>query len=274
MAPIRGVILAGGFSRRMGRDKATLLVDGQTLLARTIGLLQNLGLPVTICARTGQDLTTIGCERLNDPTPSIGPAGGLLSVMETHPDSALLVLAVDLPNLTKETLQFLLDQRETAADVTAFRNPDDDRIEPLCAIFEPSCSTEIRASVERGDLSLRRILERSVRVCTVQPQDPTDLIDLDTPESMTNLKSRPAMPTVRVNIRYFAQLREQRGVPEESLSTEAADAAGLYRDLAARHAFTLPAASLKVAINEHFAPWDSRLKEGDSIVFLPPVAGG
>lgn len=258
----------------MGRDKASLLIDGRTLLARTIRLLQELGLPVTICARANQELATAGCERVDDPTPSIGPAGGLLSALKAHPDCALLTLAVDLPRLTKDTLQTLLDQRDPSGEATAFRNPEDGRLDPLCALYEPSCATRIRASVAHGELSLRRILEPSARIHLIHPQRPADLIDLDTPESMANLEARPAMPTVRVHIRYFAQLREQRGIPEESLCTEADDAAGLYRDLAARHAFTLPAENLKVAINDAFAPWDSPLHEGDTIVFLPPVAGG
>ena len=274
MAPIRGVILAGGFSRRMGRDKASLVVDGRTLLERAVRLLQDLGLSATLSARSNQKWGTAGCDRVDDPVPSIGPAGGLLSAMRAHPESAVLALAVDLPNLRTDTLRWLIDQRSPAADATAFQNPEDGRVDPLCALYEPSCAERIHKSVALGERSLRRILERSARTHLIQPLRPEDLIDLDTPESMPNLKTRPTMSTIRVSIRYFAQLREQRGIPEESVSTDAVDAAGLYRDLAARHAFTLPAESLKVAINDGFAPWDSPLHEGDTIVFLPPVAGG
>lgn len=274
MAPIRGVILAGGFSRRMGCDKASLVLDGRTLLARTIRLLHELELAVTICARSTQDLATAGCEFLDDPVPSIGPAGGLLTAMQAHPESALLTLAVDLPRLRIGTLQRLVDQRNPTCDVTAFQNPEDGRVDPLCALYEPSCAERIRRAVAQGELSLRRILEQSARAHLIRPQRPEDLIDLDTPESMPNLESRPIMSTKRVHIRYFAQIREQRGISEESISTEATDAAGLYRDLAARHGFTLPAESLKVAVNEGFAPWGTILQEGDTIVFLPPVAGG
>jgi len=82
------------------------------------------------------------------------------------------------------------------------------------------------------------------------------------------------MSTVNVSIRYFAQLREQRGLSEESVGTEAKTAARLYQELASRHSFTLRIGDLKVAINDAFASWKSPLKDGDTIVFMPPVVGG
>ncbi|HEY1792038.1 MAG TPA: molybdopterin converting factor subunit 1 [Opitutaceae bacterium] len=80
------------------------------------------------------------------------------------------------------------------------------------------------------------------------------------------------MSTVRV--RYFAALREERGVPEESMATVAADAGALYDELRSRHGLTLPRDRVRVAINDEFAPWTSLLREGDCVAFLPPVAGG
>ncbi len=80
------------------------------------------------------------------------------------------------------------------------------------------------------------------------------------------------MKTVRVQ--YFALLREQRGLSQETLSTAAPDAAALYAELRARHGFTLPPERLRAAVNGEFAAWPAPLKDGDEIVFIPPVAGG
>lgn len=80
------------------------------------------------------------------------------------------------------------------------------------------------------------------------------------------------MKTVRVQ--YFAILREQRGLSEETLATEASTARALYDELRARHGFTLEAGRIRSALNDEFAPISAPLKEGDRIVFLPPVAGG
>lgn len=77
-----------------------------------------------------------------------------------------------------------------------------------------------------------------------------------------------------ITIKYFAILREQRGVSEEKLQTAADDAATLYAELAAAHSFTLPADRLRAAVNGEFAPWPAPLRDGDEVVFIPPVAGG
>ena len=77
-----------------------------------------------------------------------------------------------------------------------------------------------------------------------------------------------------VRVRYFALLREQRGLDEEEVSTGAATTAELYGELRLRHGFSLSASRVRVAINDAFEPWDSAVREGDAIAFLPPVAGG
>ncbi len=81
-------------------------------------------------------------------------------------------------------------------------------------------------------------------------------------------------PGVTVRIRYFAILREERGRDEEELRTGAATAAALYDELRGRFSFSLPAGRLRVACNGDFVPWDHALRNGDLVVFIPPVAGG
>lgn len=87
-------------------------------------------------------------------------------------------------------------------------------------------------------------------------------------------ESTKTVSTKTVHVRYFAALREQRGVSNETLTTSAANALQLYSELAEKHGFNLDAAMLKVAINDRFGSWDCRLQEADTVVFLPPVAGG
>jgi sulfur-carrier protein len=77
-----------------------------------------------------------------------------------------------------------------------------------------------------------------------------------------------------VRVRYFAILREQRGLDEESVATAAATAAELYEELRVRHRFTLPAERLRVAVNDEFGSWGAAVSDGDALVFVPPVAGG
>jgi molybdopterin synthase sulfur carrier subunit len=77
-----------------------------------------------------------------------------------------------------------------------------------------------------------------------------------------------------VTVQYFAILREQRGLREETLTTAAVDAAALYEELRARHGFSLPADRIRAAVNDAFVAANYPLAEGDRVVFIPPVAGG
>jgi molybdopterin converting factor subunit 1 len=77
-----------------------------------------------------------------------------------------------------------------------------------------------------------------------------------------------------INIQYYAILREQSGRSTESLETRAATPAALYEELARRYPFTLQQDQLKVAVNGEFADFARKLRAGDAVVFIPPVAGG
>lgn len=77
----------------------------------------------------------------------------------------------------------------------------------------------------------------------------------------------------RIRIDYFAVLREHTGRASEEVDTAAGTVAELYSELDRRYRFPRMA-SLKVAVNDEFGDWGSRIADGDSVVFIPPVAGG
>ncbi len=77
----------------------------------------------------------------------------------------------------------------------------------------------------------------------------------------------------KLRIEYFAILRERAGVDGEELNTEAATPAELFAELSERYPFPQPD-QLKVAVNDEFSDWQAPLADGDSVVFIPPVAGG
>ena len=79
---------------------------------------------------------------------------------------------------------------------------------------------------------------------------------------------------ITVSLQYFAQLREQAGTSAETWSTAAGSLRELYAEVGARHGFSLPADALKVAVNARFSDWSGPLSDGDTVVFIPPVAGG
>lgn len=77
-----------------------------------------------------------------------------------------------------------------------------------------------------------------------------------------------------IRIEYYAILREQRGCSKETVKTHAATPADLYQQLKTKHMLSLDQKILKVAINQEFRDWHSQLEDQDTVVFLPPVAGG
>ena len=78
----------------------------------------------------------------------------------------------------------------------------------------------------------------------------------------------------RVDVLYFASLRDAAGMASEPVDTAAADLRALYVELQARHGFALPVDRLRVAVDGAFARWDASLHEGSEIAFIPPVSGG
>lgn len=102
------VILAGGQSRRMGRDKAWLPLDGQSLLARQLELIRQLApAEIFVSGRADTDYCALGCRVLTDRFANVGPLAGVERALEATTTPLLLVLAVDLPDLTVDFLRRL-----------------------------------------------------------------------------------------------------------------------------------------------------------------------
>ena len=79
---------------------------------------------------------------------------------------------------------------------------------------------------------------------------------------------------MKVNVLYFAQLKQRRGCATESVETAATTIAGLYESLDEQHGLDVPLSQLKAARNEAFCPVDTPLEEGDTVAFMPPMSGG
>jgi molybdopterin converting factor small subunit len=78
---------------------------------------------------------------------------------------------------------------------------------------------------------------------------------------------------VTLKVRYFGQLQNEAGCSGETLETQATNVAELWRELAARHGFTLEAKLIKAAQDDEFCDWEAPLASAE-VVFMPPVAGG
>ncbi|WP_010199064.1 MULTISPECIES: MoaD/ThiS family protein [unclassified Psychrobacter] len=78
-----------------------------------------------------------------------------------------------------------------------------------------------------------------------------------------------------INVLYFASLADEANCQEEAVSVEQSTSlTELYEQLSQKHRFSRPQAELRVAVNDYFAKWTDQIHDGDSVVFITPVAGG
>jgi molybdenum cofactor guanylyltransferase len=274
---IYGLILAGGASTRMQRDKAALEYRGKTQLERAFNVLNRYLDRVFVSVRANQtsDPTRACWPMIVDSVAGAGPIVGIRSAFAAHPNVAWFVLACDLPFFSEALIYPLVRQRDAHGSATsiatAYKNAHDGLPEPLCAIWEPSAAPLL---AETGGRCPRKFLIRH-SAHLVELPDPRALDNVNTPEEYFRAREilDNAAP-MQLKIQYYALLREQAGRSEETLQTSAATPADLYTELAARYGFTLSREQLKVAVNSEFSDWSRKLAANDAVVFLPPVAGG
>jgi molybdopterin-guanine dinucleotide biosynthesis protein A len=263
----------------MHRDKAALPYAGKTQLDRALDLAARHVERQFVSVRASQvgEPTRAGKALIVDSVAGEGPLVGIRSALAAHPEVAWLVLACDLPFLSDAALAQLLAERDASMLATAFSSAHDGLPEPLCAIWEPAVAPALAAYQAGGGLCPRKFLMRHP-ARLLEPRDRRALDNVNTPEEYALAQAAlaaggPGAPK-RLDIQYFALMREQAGRSEESLETAAATPAELFAELNARYHFTLAREQLKVAVNSEFADWSRRLDGGDAVVFIPPVAGG
>jgi molybdenum cofactor guanylyltransferase len=278
-APLYGLVLAGGRSTRMQRDKATLAYHGRTQLEWAMELIAPFVERAFVSVRPDQTQDPVRAKfaQIVDAQENLGPIAGIMSAQAAHPDVAWLVLACDLPFLDAATLKHLVWAREADKPATAYRSSHDGLPEPLCAIYEPASREGILAYIATGKNCPRKFLIRSEAHLIEEP-NPRALDNVNTPEeygsAMNNFAPEIARATKKVRVQYFALLREQAGRSDESLTTTAHTPRELYDELRKRYPFSLAPEMLRVAVNTEFGDWSQPLSDGDAVVFIPPVAGG
>jgi molybdopterin-guanine dinucleotide biosynthesis protein A len=171
----------------MGRDKALLERDGQTQLQYAFALLQDVTERQFVSTRADQqdDPERQRFPQIIDRYDDMGPIAGILSALEEQPDTDWLVLACDLPNLDKQTLDYLVENAARDKPFTAYRSSHDGLPEPLCAIYRSGSAAIIRAFVDDGIVCPRKMLIRSDSELLDQP-NPAALDNVNTPDDLAS----------------------------------------------------------------------------------------
>ncbi|MDR1776475.1 MAG: molybdenum cofactor guanylyltransferase [Desulfovibrio sp.] len=182
-----GVVLAGGTSGRLGRDKTALLLGGISLLDRAAALMRDVVGRVFIVGRQSRDFPWIP-----DETPGLGPAGGIASALR-HTGESCLVVSCDLPLLDADSLRRLLAAWEERKDgetlATLCRNRESGAWEPLVGVYEPGFLPLLDAGLARGEKKIDRHLPRArVRFLDYGEKEALPFFNLNRPSDLALLQ--------------------------------------------------------------------------------------
>jgi molybdenum cofactor guanylyltransferase len=153
-------ILAGGRSSRMGRDKALLEIDGLTMIDRAINLIRSVDIEPVVIGGTGETDKSLRVQTIADEWPGAGPLGGIATALRNAQAPWNLVIACDMPYLTPQWLEFLLNQT-VESSVDAIVPMNEQGPEPLCAMYAKHGESAIRVGLDEG---LRKVTDGLARL--------------------------------------------------------------------------------------------------------------
>lgn len=169
------VILAGGRSSRMGRDKARIRLHGQTLLARQIKLARDSGAAeILISGRIGVDYSDLDGRVILDAFSDAGPLAGIERALDAAAHTLCLTLAVDMPELTQTFLRKLLSHCQATRGAVPWT---ENRLEPLAAVYPRSSHAMARQLlVQNCGASPRQFAQLCAEhgAVTIYPVSPDD----------------------------------------------------------------------------------------------------
>jgi molybdopterin-guanine dinucleotide biosynthesis protein A len=185
---ITGIILAGGKSSRMGRDKGLCRFKGKTLVSYAIATLQPLCSRIIISANNDmEDYSTFGLEVFPDEVKGIGPMGGILTCLKQSTTQHNLVLSCDTPFVTTALFEFLLNNIEKRQLVVPATQTF--LLEPLAAYYATNVLAELERFVNAGDYKMMNFFKKmnfgSLAVDELLPAFSENLFrNLNTPEDL------------------------------------------------------------------------------------------
>jgi molybdopterin-guanine dinucleotide biosynthesis protein A len=153
---VAGVILAGGRNSRMGgRDKAFLRVGGETVFARTLGVLRRCFAEVVVVSNAPEKYAGFAVEATADELRGYGPLGGLHAALGRVTRPYAFVTACDMPFLHVEPIRYLVARLRDQDAIVPWWEGD---IEPLHALYAARLRPRIAAAVAHGARAIRDVL--------------------------------------------------------------------------------------------------------------------
>ncbi|WKK66148.1 NTP transferase domain-containing protein [Lutimonas zeaxanthinifaciens] len=184
IAPLHGLVLAGGKSERMGKDKGLLDYFGKSQRLYSIEMLEKLNLKSYMSVRKEQQINQDNL--IEDKFIGLGPFGAICSAFQYNPNNAWLVLATDLPYADEKLIRNLIDQRDPSKVATALKGKNKRFPEPLITIWEPRAYPLMLHFMAMGISCPRKVLINSdVKIVEV---DDDYIVNVNTPEEFSVVK--------------------------------------------------------------------------------------
>jgi len=193
---VHGFVTAGGRSSRMGKDKAWLEIDGRPMIQRVVEELRRVTPAVTVIAND-PEYDRLGLPVLADLNPDIGPLEAIRVALAASLAPRVLLVACDLPFVTADLLELLLDRVESYQ--VAVPLSSDGRLEPLCAVYSTEVLEHVTELIRSGERKVSRLFGH-VRTRLIPFEDLSQLagaerffINVNTPEdyARANLSEGP-----------------------------------------------------------------------------------
>ena len=151
------IILAGGKSSRLGKNKALQVIDGKSLIQWVVDRLATLSTEIVIVTAGGEAIpchSTVEIKTVADIYPGKGPLVGIYSGLISSSSSRAVVVGCDTPFLNVSLLKYMT-QMCSIYDVVVPRI--EDKLEPLCAVYSENCSGPIQRLLEQGELRIDKL---------------------------------------------------------------------------------------------------------------------
>jgi molybdopterin-guanine dinucleotide biosynthesis protein A len=165
-----GVVLAGGRSRRMGRDKAALLLGGEPLLRRVVRRLHRALAEVLVVGPAELGALVPGVRVVEDTRPGSGPLASTGDALRAVATPWVFVVACDMPFVAPSLVRAMVKLATTSPEVDAVVLRTERGTEQLHAVYGTSCLPALDAQLAAGDLTFHHLLD-NVRVREMPPSE-------------------------------------------------------------------------------------------------------
>jgi molybdopterin-guanine dinucleotide biosynthesis protein A len=193
---LTAMLLAGGQSCRMGRDKATIRLAGQPLWQRQLEILGQLSpFVVWISAKVAMPWFPPGIQVMFDAVNSRGPLAGIAAGLRRLKTSHLLILAIDLPQMTTMHLSTLWAMAQPGIGVIPRQ---DDYLEPLCAIYPAEASALADKILDEAEISVQHFGQQLQKrgQAIIYPLGPAEkplYLNMNTPSDIPEFQRAPML---------------------------------------------------------------------------------